>query len=191
MADNRLLVVEGPDDMHVIKALLQCHNFEPNFAVEPWKGITNLLDELRLRLKRRNFERLGVVVDADSNIASRWASLKGILTNAGYLKVPDHPDPAGTVVEFEDYPRVGIWLMPDNVLPGMLEDYVTLLIPEGNALFGRVKKCVDEIPDDERLCPHNAKVYIHTWLAWQKHPGTPLGLAITSDYLNPKRHRKK
>ncbi len=185
MADNRLLVVEDPDDKHVILALLDYHKFEPHFAIKPEEGITNLLDGLRVRLKRRNFEQMGVVVDADSNIASRWASLKGILTNAGYLHVPNHPDPAGTVVEFEDYPRVGIWLMPDNVLPGMLEDYVTLLIPEGNALFGRVKQCVGEIPADERRCRHDAKVYIHTWLAWQDDPGTPLGLAITKRYLNP------
>ncbi len=30
---------------------------------------------------------------------------------------------------------------------------------------------------------HHAKALIHTWLAWQENPGTPLGQAITKHYL--------
>jgi len=26
--------------------------------------------------------------------------------------------------------------------------------------------------------------YIHTWLSWQKEPGTPMGHAITKEYMN-------
>ena len=28
------------------------------------------------------------------------------------------------------------------------------------------------------------KAQLHTWLAWQEQPGTPLGLAITNRYLD-------
>ena len=33
---------------------------------------------------------------------------------------------------------------------------------------------------------HKAKARIHTFLAWQEDPGTPMGLAITKKYLDPK-----
>ena len=31
---------------------------------------------------------------------------------------------------------------------------------------------------------HKSKAKIHTWLAWQKTPGTPMGTAITKRYLD-------
>lgn len=31
---------------------------------------------------------------------------------------------------------------------------------------------------------HESKAYIHTWLAWQKEPGKPMGQAITARYLD-------
>ena len=31
---------------------------------------------------------------------------------------------------------------------------------------------------------HKSKARIHTWLAWQENPGTPMGLAITKKYLS-------
>ncbi len=84
-------------------------------------------------------------------------------------------------------PRVGVWLMPDNQLNGMLEDFLALLVPAKSLLFDRIKKTVDEIPENERLFspPARSKVLIHTWLAWQKDPGLPFGTAITARFLDP------
>ena len=48
MADSRLLVVEGPDDKHVILALRDYHKLESHLAIRPEEGITNLLDGLRV-----------------------------------------------------------------------------------------------------------------------------------------------
>ena len=187
MAGNLTLVVEGKDDFHVLKNFVVCHNFKPEFVIEDSKGIEQLLKGLPVRLLLRNYERLGIVVDADLDIAARWNGLKRILTDAGYTGLPDVPDPSGTLVEHPDATRVGLWLMPDNILPGMLEDYVTLMIPEGDTLIGRAKHCLDDIPIAERrfIPNHYSKALIHTWLAWQKKPGTPLGQAITNQSLNP------
>ncbi len=182
MAGNRTLLVEGKDDEHVLYAILAYHDFKPEFKIQEAKGIETLLEELpvRVRLLRR-LDRLGIVVDADLDIAARWNGLKRILADAGYTGLPEIPDPSGTVVGHVDGTRVGLWLMPDNVLPGMLEDYVAFLIPEGDTLIGRAKHCLDEIPVAERrfIENHYTKALIHTWLAWQDDPGTPLGLAIT------------
>jgi hypothetical protein len=45
---------------------------------------------------------------------------------------------------------------------------------------------VDEIPVEERrfAAVHSVKALIHTWLAWQDDPGTPLGQAITKRYFD-------
>ena len=40
MAD-RLLVVEGPDDKHVIWAILQRHRFEPHFEIRDEGGFAS------------------------------------------------------------------------------------------------------------------------------------------------------
>lgn len=63
--------------------------------------------------------RPGIVLDADTDIAARWQSLRQKLLTAGYSAVPLHPDPAGTILRQEGSPTVGIWLMPDTTIPGM------------------------------------------------------------------------
>jgi hypothetical protein len=182
MADPLLLVVEGPDDKHVIWAVLARHGFAPSFMIKDEGGFENLHSRLSRRLKPgTDLERFGIVVDANSHIDRRWQSIKDVLKNAGYEALPDNPDPSGTIVEHEILPRVGIWIMPDNRLPGALEDYLAFLVPAGDALFERSKRCVDEIPPEERRFTdaHRSKALIHTWLAWQKEPGKPLGQAVT------------
>lgn len=99
--------------------------------------------------------------------------------------MPEVPDPSGTIIDDESLPRLGVWIMPDNVLPGMLEDYMAFLVPDGDPLLVRAGNCVDEIPAEERrfAAVHRSKALIHTWLSWQEDPGTPLGLAITKRYF--------
>ncbi len=41
------------------------------------------------------------------------------------------------------------------------------------------------IEEDRRFRDvYESKAHIHTWLAWQKEPGKPLGQAITARYLD-------
>jgi hypothetical protein len=46
----------------------------------------------------------------------------------------------------------------------MLEDYVALLVPDGDALWPRAQRCVDEIPEADRrfVADHRPKALIHT-----------------------------
>jgi hypothetical protein len=183
---DRLLVVEGPDDKHVFLAILNRHHFAPLFDIQDEGGFESLLARLSVRLKPgTDVKRIGVVVDADANVMARWQYLKGTLNRAGYESTPDEPDPAGSIVDHEILPRVGVWIMPNNTLPGMLEDYLTFLVPAGDVLFERANRCISAIPVEERRFAdvHSTKALIHTWLAWQEDPGTPLGLAITKRYF--------
>ena len=187
MSRSRVLVVEGADDKHVMYALVMHHKFQPEFDIEDAKGLSRLLNGLPALLtvfSRK--ERVGVIVDADTDIRSRWASIRTILVDAGYVNIPDEPDPTGTVIADEFLPWVGIWIMPDNNLPGMLEDYLTHLLPLEDSLLNRANRVLDEIPLEERRFParHRQKALIHTWLAWQESPGSPLGLAITQHYFS-------
>jgi hypothetical protein len=184
---TKALLVEGNDDKHVIWCLLEYHAFPETFEVLVKDGIDNILKLLPVQLKASGLEALGVVVDADLNMGGRWASIKHILEHSGYQTVPNLPSAGGTVISQAEMPRVGIWLMPNNSLPGMLEDFVACLVPEDDPILPTAKAAVIEAmkvpaPFTE---VHKSKAEIHTWLAWQDDPGTPMGLAITKRYLDP------
>jgi hypothetical protein len=181
-----VLLVEGNDDLHVIASLLKNHNFPEAFKIVPKDGIDNLLKTLPVQLKASGIARIGVVVDADLDLDARWAAIRTVLAGGGYDDLPSQPDPSGTVISQLDKPRFGVWIMPDNRIPGMLDDFAACLIPKENALSLRAKQAVDRIPAEDRVFSpaHTTKAYLHTWLAWQKDPGTPIGLAITKRFLD-------
>ncbi len=181
-----LILVEGKNDREVFHHLLTYHGiYKGVIECKACEGETRLLKEFAVRLKTGDLEPLGVVIDADDNLSARWDSLKNTLSQAGYTSIPLEPLAEGTILQQEDKPTVGIWIMPDNKLPGMLEDFVSFLVPQGDPLWEQAKDCLDEISEPQRkFKKHFAKAHIHTWLAWQEEPGTPLGSAITKRYLN-------
>ena len=185
MAVRKVLLVEGKDDEHVFYHLLEYHQVPQCFTIKDKGGIENLLSTLEVELLASELQCLGIVVDADTDIDSRWRALRDLLTRTGYA-MPAQPNADGVVVQQPGKPTVGVWLMPNNQLPGMLEDFVAFLVPPGNALWSHAETCVAQIPATEDRFPevHRSKARVHTWLAWQRDPGTPLGLAITKRYLN-------
>jgi hypothetical protein len=190
MAELRMLMlVEGPNDEHVLYNLCSKNQFLPLFPVEAEGSVSELLKDLPLRLKAGDVDRLGIIVDTDKNISSRWSQLKSILERAGYQAVPSQAVSDGSIIDPPDtlHPRVGIWIMPDNTRLGALEDFLFDLVPPGNALWQRAATAVDDIPAEERLfkVQHRNKAHIHTWLAWQEEPAIPLGKAIGRGILQP------
>jgi hypothetical protein len=185
MAGNQVLLVEGKNDHHLIKNLLAVHKIE-NLTIRPKNGLDLLCSDLPTELKASELLSLGVVVDSDQTPSSRWDSLRHALSAAGYTNVPPAPDQIGTIVQQADYPRVGIWLMPDNRTTGKLEDFVRMLVPSNDQLWIRAEQCVESIPNSlRRFRPVDLpKVYVHTWLAWQEEPGYPMGAAVTRKYLD-------
>ena len=182
MAVIRRLLVEGDDDMHVFLAILKHRNFSPIFPIEPQKSLQQLLVGLPARLKPNEDDiRLGLVVDADAVLATRWQEVRDILIKAGYPTTPTTPDPDGTIVSATDLPTVGVWVMPNNVIRGTLEDFMTLLVPVGDQLWPQAEKCLGAAVAIEKRFKdqHYNKALIHTYLAWQKDPGVPMGRAIT------------
>jgi len=126
---SNLLLVEGENDQHVVWSLLKHYKVPQRFEVVEKNGIDNLLEAFEGELIRIVDGKVGVIIDADVNLSNRWQSLQSILVSAGYSLIPEHPVVDGTVIRQEKKPIVGIWLMPDNTIPGMLEDFVGFLRP--------------------------------------------------------------
>jgi hypothetical protein len=186
------LLVEGKDDKHVVTHLCIRHGL-PTIAIrEPNEdgeggGIDELLAGITRRLREPRVRTFGMVVDADQDLPARWQALRNRLLPFGYASFPATPPQEGWV-SAESLPmRVGVWLMPDNQLPGILEDFVAQLIPPDDALRGKAEAILAEI-EREGLRRYSAtqrpKALIHTWLAWQETPGQPMGTAITARSLS-------
>jgi hypothetical protein len=188
MTKNRLLLVEGRDDQHVIYALRDAHNIPDVFDVTGKDGIDPLLESIPVELKASDRERLAVIVDADENLSARWDQLRYRINKAVSLELPKEPSPEGTILQIPDGPRLGIWIMPDNQVSGLLEHFLAFLIPQGDSLLPLVDSFLASIPAALRRFSsgHSAKARIHSWLALQKEPGKPLGQAITYRYLEAK-----
>lgn len=196
-AKPQQLLVEGKNDFHVICALCEKYRVPENFSVEivvnndrkikETQGIEELLASLPVKLKEENLETLGIVVDADSNLAARWQAVTTRLQKSGYQNIPSIPPATGWIDTQLELPKIGVWLMPDNKLPGMLEDFVTYLIPSEDKLQVKAEAILREI-EEENLnlysLTHRPKAYIHTWLAWQAKSGMPMGQAITAKALS-------
>jgi hypothetical protein len=184
---EQLLLVEGPNDQHVIWNLAKKYDIPETFSVEIAKdgGISSALESFQIELKKSKVKTLGIVIDADQNVASRWQAIRNILIRLHCQEIPEQPQSGGWIQALSnelELPRLGVWLMPDNQSSGMLEDFVLNLIPPDDLLLAKAKSIVQEI-EQEKLNKYkdsyHAKALIHTWLAWQETPGQPLGQAIT------------
>jgi len=187
MNTNRLLF-EGVDDKHVVKNLLFNHNLDI-FDYKEKEGIDRLIGTLHEEIEATDWNRMGIIVDADVDVRAQWSRVTSVLAANGFEPVPSAPSPRGTIMTDRDSRKIGLWIMPDNSLQGSIEDFVAGLIRDGDVVWPRADRVVDEIPDSERRfkASHVSKAKIHTWLAWQEEPGTRMGAAFTKRYLDPTR----
>jgi len=234
MENQRLLLVEGTDDKHVLIQICKKRNIElitqktygdkvreaslkiqlsnmisssedihqlimteafgdidvdKIIITESFEGVKGLIKNLGVRVKVNGQDGdkiLGAIVDADSDISSRWQGIRDRLVKAGY-DVPNQPAPCGMILDSSDaLPRLGIWVMPNNQTSGALEDFLHSLIPQTSDLLKHAEKSVEEIPENARLFSEckKTKAVIHTWLAWQESPGLRFGTAINAGFLN-------
>ncbi len=196
MPDGRVLLVEGKDDEKVVRHLCTAHGIPVTFEIHQPEGpqeygqagVDRLLDQVPTRLKSGT-DRLAVVLDADENAETRWIQLRDRLRENGFQGIPNRPSVAGTVVDLDlqtRTARLGVWIMPNNSLPGMLEDFLAWLVPANDKTLPHVDRFLNGIPAADQLFTdqHKPKARIHSYLAVQEDPGKPLGLAITCKFLD-------
>lgn len=212
MADGawpRVLLVEGPEDVHFFVHLAKRHGLPlydersgqgatDGVVIRSFDGKDNLGQVLRATLLNLELESVGIVMDADASAGGRWRSVRDLLQGLDLpvvdqpaaapepYRLPGDPREDGTVVLHGHLPTIGIWLMPDNREPGMLEDFIRFLVPAEDRLWPAAEQVVDDIRDEDRafIEADAPKARLHTWLAWQAEPGTPIGLAVTRRFLD-------
>ena len=81
---TKKLLVEGNEDVHVILALWNHAKLPETFDVVDCHSITKLLENLKIRLTApQTNQRIGVVVDADEDVAARWDAIRDRLQASG------------------------------------------------------------------------------------------------------------
>lgn len=197
------LHVEGRDDLHVIADLLKGHGFqqdqEPRDVQiddaakgDEGHGRAKLLALIKTAVKASTGSAVGFVVDADESASSTWDAIRSRIEEAmnevsGPSKLPKALPADGLIVDVAELKsRIGVWIMPDNNAPGILEDFLKSLVKSNDKLISHAESATDEAVKLGATFSAVAmpKAMIHAWLAWQKQPGCPFGIAIKSRYFD-------
>lgn len=181
--DNYLLV-EGLDDWHILSHL---RGNLTNFDIGYCGNDDKVLEKLSAVVVGSGTTKsiIGAVLDPDTGVEARLQSIKTRLQSA-YDLPNTFPvegmilQPRASHLNRERLPVIGVWLMPDNVRDGILEDLLCSGIASAaNDYVANVvqKAKADGIAgyrDVER-----SKVIVRTYIAWQdpnkKNVGEALG----------------
>ena len=162
--------------MHVVCHLRRSNSSMPTFCIRRKGGTSELLSSIRGEILTEGRPAVGILVDANDDLQSRWQAVAGRLRTAG-IAPPAGPVPDGTIIDGR--PRVGVWLMPDNESPGELEDFIQRLIPSGDPVWPLSNAYIDGIPEGDRKFAQGKimRAKVHAWLAAREKP-RQLGSAI-------------
>ena len=197
MADSypRVLLVEGKQDRFVIPELIEANGVSwgtrknPVVFIRDYDGYQKLVDPdvISTELQASGLSALGIMIDADDNPTGRWQSIR----SASLKSIPDIPEVLpedGLIHTTPTGIKFGIWIMPDNNMRGMLETFLTYMIPtDREALWQFAQAATNKAKDKGALFTdsHLDKANMYTWLAWQNPPGRQLHQAIMERMLNP------
>ncbi len=180
-----VLLVEGPNDEHVVKQICNRSGPLPKFKIIAREGIAPLLRSIGGEISVSGSVAVGIVVDANDDLNARWQAIQNRLSEH-QITLPNTPDPSGTVVEGgARIPRIGVWLMPDNQSSGELENFIEMMIPDEDAVWPLSKAYIDRIPQRHRKFKEGKtlRACVHAWLAAREKP-RPMGLAIKTKDLD-------
>jgi hypothetical protein len=118
IAHNVLLLVEGYDTFAIVMQLLRATGTERSIELRNAGGTDDLVKSLRLLPSLSGFAQvvaLGVIRDCEANPNGAFESVQNALRSSG-IPIPAVPR------EFASgNPQTGVYLLPDNDTPGMLE----------------------------------------------------------------------
>ncbi len=198
----KVLIVEGDEDKRDIPYLIEANGIgwgERNEAkivdIEPYGGIEEMLapGEIETQLKASGLQALGILVDADGDAERRGQQVRP-RCGTRFGELPARIPAEGLLVADAAGLRFGVWIMPDNRSPGMMETFLTHLRPQANGpLLAYVDEAWTSAKGHGAPCKdvHVDKAKIHTWLAWQDPPGLQLHNAVLTRILEPQSPRAK
>jgi hypothetical protein len=189
----RILIVEGQDEKRVFPQLLELAGIlwpkgnEP-VDIEEKDGIDNILEAgfIETTLKASGVTAVGIIVDANGDPLFRWRQLRARIA-ASYPEFPAELPVAGAIHAVAGKPRIGVWVMPDNVRAGMLETLLLALRIGDQVLHDHAKDATSQakILGAPFRDSHREKAELHAWLAWQDPPGRQLHDAVRARKLPP------
>ncbi len=184
-----LLLVEGPNDKHVIRHLSERCDPTLSFAIKEYEGIDDVIEHISGHIDEPARPAVGIMVDADTIPLQNWHRVRNQIRSAqrSVSPIPAQPNTAETVIPENTAtgsPRVGIWIMPDNVSLGELEDFVAEMIAADDRVWPLARRYVDQIPLSERRFADNKalRAKIYAWLATREDP-RQMGLAVRTQDL--------
>lgn len=193
---EKMLLVEGEEDQRLIPQLVEANGVvwgenEPDWivSIKPYGGVDNLLKRgiIEAELKGSGLRILGVLLDADDDCEARWETLRNrCLSNFPYL--PKDLPQTGLIHENDVGKRFGAWLFPNNKSRGMVETFLSYLVPDAqNNVWNYAKQAAQEAKNHGAgyKPSHADKANIYTWLAWADPPGRQLHDAVIQKILNP------
>lgn len=198
ISKERLLYVEGPNDKWVLISLKDQYGHPEDDIYIGDKGncdkaVTAFGTTLSNPIETK---KLGVIIDADIDISSARQRIINELHNyninitenelsreGGFIK--DIINQSGCAL------RIGVWIMPDNVSTGRLEDFLFRKINPEDDLFVQVDPALITLEDTAKTnaqvakkmyAPiHRDKAKLHTYIAWSSHPDVSMGIAVKAN----------
>lgn len=192
----RLLLVEGEQDKRVIPELIEANQIvwevegKPIVWIDAVGGYEILADPdtIATELAASQLQALGIIIDADNHPSRRWQSIR----QSALKSIPDLPEDlpeTGLIHVTSRGIRFGIWMMPNNQDQGILETFLSQLVPDrGMDLwnFAGTQARSAQTDHGAPYTPEQApKAQIYTWLAWQNPPGRQLHQALTQKIFQP------
>ncbi len=195
-------VFEAEDDKHLVGQLARALRVG-ELPSEPHVLGGNDTEKIDIQL-RQEWRRIVFVLDADhppnGGVKSTWRRLQSAFSLHNHA-LPDELPPSGLVHSLHDGRSVAAWIFPDNVNDGAMEEFVTrYLLPDGDSLLAHARDVVAKLQANRDGQPRrepaarfsersSEKAVVRSWLAWQKRPGLPPGLAIRESALRVDRDR--
>lgn len=175
-----LLLVEGKDDENFFSALIEKMGIE-NIQIHAIEGIDKLKRFIRQLVRESDFEivkGLGIILDADNRPpASAMQSIRSSLEGIAGLSAPQK---AGEL--FGDEVKTGVFILPDNQSPGMLETLIWKVIKDE-----AMRECIDQFAEcAESVLGENLdrpdKSRVHAYIATKPKPNVSVGVAAQRGY---------
>lgn len=190
------LIVEGYADLNSVVGVMRKYTPwpEPKTDAPVWiqrrGGVHEVLDKdfLSVVLGASTLRTLGLIVDANSDCTSRYASIRSALHQFNF-DLPRAMPSSGLIVDDARGLRIGAWIMPNNRSAGALEDFLIGLVPEsGIELLDETDKHIDAVKQKKLSRfreTHLHKARLYSWLALQDPPTQDARKALYKSTLDP------
>lgn len=178
LSRQRLLIVEGRDEVQLVEALLQAGGRD-DVEVRSFDGVDNLKGYLKALTQVGGFENLsslGIMRDAEDDANRALVRIQGGLAAAGL------GTPGASLTPMGARPRVVVLINPHGRESGSLED-VCLAAAENDPALGCVEEYVRCLGRVGASPVRPAKSRVHALIAAKDRPELSLGTATKRGYF--------